>query len=105
MGVRGHQAHVISNTNGPHAGLSHVEAQASSVGDYELLIVDQLELVTRVDPTLLNSSLVVYGAHEGGGELEEGASGSQPVGHVEQALVSLVTSSRVGLGEDVLLQN
>ena len=46
MGVRGHQAHVISNTNGPHAGLSHVEAQASSVGDYELLVVDQLELVT-----------------------------------------------------------
>jgi hypothetical protein len=104
MGVRGHQAHVISDTNGSHTGLSHVEAQASIVGDNEFLIVGQLELVTRVDPALLYSSLVLYGAHEGGGELEEGAPGSQPVGHVEQALVSLVASSRVGFRENVLLQ-
>ena len=61
----------------------------------ELDVVAKFINLVRVDPTLLNSSLVVYGAHEGGGELEEGASGSQPVGHVEQALVSLEPAAAV----------
>ena len=104
MGVRGHQAHIISNTNGANTGLTHVEAKASIVGGYQLLIIDQLELVTRVHSTLLNSSPVMYGAHEGGGELEKGPPGSQPVGHVEETLVSLVPSSSVGFRDDMLLE-
>ena len=60
MGVRGNQADIISDANGPHTNLTHVEAQACGVGDYQLLSVDQLELVARAHPTLLHSSLIYY---------------------------------------------
>jgi hypothetical protein len=47
MRVRGHQGHVICHSNGPYTDLSDVQAKPSGVGDCKLLIVDQLELVSR----------------------------------------------------------
>ena len=40
MRIRGEEGHVISNPNGPHTDLSHVEAKASIVGDDQLLVVN-----------------------------------------------------------------
>ena len=105
MELRRQECHVFRHSDRPNANLAHVEPQAGAVGDNNFLVVHQLELVTRIHSTLFYSSLVMDGAHKGGGELEEGAPGSKPVGHVKEALVSLAASGSVGLGQDVLLED
>ena len=57
-----------------------------------------------MDPTLI-SPMFRPRPHESGGELEEGIPGGQPVGHVEQALVSAVAGSSEGFGQDMLLKH
>ena len=44
-------------------------------------------------------------AHQGGGELEESEPGGQPVGQVQQAGSSLVTSSSGITSNDMLLED
>ena len=51
MGVGREQGDVICDTDGTHTDTSHVEAQGSIVGHIQLLVVDQLEVVPRVDPS------------------------------------------------------
>ena len=45
MRIRGEEGHVVSDPNGPHTYLSHVEAKASIVSDNQLLVVHQLKLI------------------------------------------------------------
>ena len=62
--MRTHQGHVICLADGGHADSTHVKAEAGVVTHVELLAVNQLELVARGHPTLLNTSRVMDGAHD-----------------------------------------
>ena len=81
------------------------KSKARGLGGDQFFCVDNLELVTRVNSTLFNTSSIMDWAHQGGGELEEGAAGGQPVGQVQQAGISLVTSSSIDTSNDMLLED
>merc|ERR1719470_387005 len=95
MRTGGKKADIISKANGASIDTSHVKSKASRLGGDQLFSVDYLELVTRVNSTLFHSSPIMDRAHQGGGELQVGTPGGQPVGKVQQAGISLVASSSI----------
>ena len=99
------ERHIISKANRANTDPTHVKSKARGLGGDQLFCVDHLKLVTRVDSSLLHSSPIMDRAHQGGGELEVGTPGGQPVGQVQQAGVSLVTRCSISTSKDMLLQD